>query len=128
VKQQRPSRPACSSTKAWYAPILLSKDLVIDSEASQAACLFFDKSLVRSFSSFEKHHHRPVVSQAALPVFQQKPGMQLFFFRKPHQLCSAGCAPMRLSRTPNMEAPQFGCAPRRVLYHTVMVALHSQIG
>jgi hypothetical protein len=58
----RLGRPACFSTKAWYAAFLLSRNITIG----------------------------PVVCQAALTVFQQKPGMQLFFFRNPHQLCSVG--------------------------------------
>jgi len=42
---------ACFSTKVWYAAFLLSRNITIG----------------------------PVVSQAALTVFQQKPAMQLFF-------------------------------------------------
>jgi len=42
------------STKAWYAAFLLSKNVAVS----------------------------PKVSQAALLVFRQKPGIQLFFFRK----------------------------------------------
>jgi hypothetical protein len=42
----------------------------------------FNKSLVRSFSSFEKLIIGTEVFQATPPVFQQKPGTQLFFFRE----------------------------------------------
>jgi hypothetical protein len=46
------------STKAWYAAFLLSKNSIIGRNSS-SVLLFFNKSLVCSFSSFEKPHHRP---------------------------------------------------------------------
>ena len=56
------------STKAWYAAFLLSKDRIIG----------------------------PEVSQAAPPVFQQKPSMQLFFFRKTSASARQSPRPARL--------------------------------
>ena len=48
----------CFSTKAWYAAFLLSKNLSIGPIVSRTARdLFFNKSLVCSFSSFEKPDH-----------------------------------------------------------------------
>jgi hypothetical protein len=56
------------STKAWYAVFLLSKDSSIGPE-------FF---------------------QAVSPVFQQKPGTQLFFFRKTSLSARESSEPARL--------------------------------
>jgi hypothetical protein len=62
-------------------------------EVSQADPPFIDKSLVRSFSSFEKPHHRPGSFPSDPPVFQQKPGTRLFFFRKTSSLARASHEP-----------------------------------
>jgi hypothetical protein len=55
--------------------------------------LFFDKSLVRSFSSFDKHIIGPVVSQIA-GRFSTKAWYAAFLFRNPRH--RSGC----LSRRP----------------------------
>jgi hypothetical protein len=56
-------RRARISTKAWYAAFLLLKNR-IDPAGSQIARSFFNKRQVRSFSSFEKPHHRfPFLSE-----------------------------------------------------------------
>lgn len=55
---------------------------------------FFDKSLVRSFSSFEKPRHRLVISKS--PIYQQKPRMQIFFFRKTSSSARHSTGPARL--------------------------------
>jgi hypothetical protein len=71
------------STKAWCATFLFSKKTHHRPGGFlKRSRLFCNKSLVRSFSSFENLFIGPEVSQAFQPVFQQKPGMQLFFFRE----------------------------------------------
>jgi hypothetical protein len=55
---------------------------VCHSTEAQPLRLLFNKSLVRSFSSFERPHRRLGGSSSGPVCFQQKPGMQLFFFRK----------------------------------------------
>ena len=142
------------STKDWYADLLLSKNSIIGPEGSRAPSLFFNKSLVCRFSSFEKLPHRPGVSRAP-SLFSDKSLVRSFSsFERPHGAIVSS-PPTRFGRKPGLRAPisqaacihRFSAAPpngyrerrskrapifwsarRRWLYHTVIVVLHSQIG
>ena len=72
--------------------------------------LFFNKSLVRSFSSFEKPLHRPRSFSSVPALYFNK--SQVCSFSSVEILINCalpGYTPMRSTRTPNKEAPQFGC-------------------
>ena len=78
------------STKARYAAFLLSKNSITGPNILKRFRRFSTKARYAAFLLSRNITIGQVVFQAALTIFQQKPGIQFFFFGNPHQLRSAG--------------------------------------